>query len=94
MDLHVKVAFEDWEIDHKRVAFTLDDILGEDLVSTRVIKSAIVVLWWQDVSLYLVICQLACIEIDCEVFLKLFHFDIILNVLEESLVADGNFGVD
>ena len=72
VNLHLEIAFENREIDNERVTFALDNVLCENLVGAWVIKSTIVVSRGQYVSLYLIVCQLACIKVDDKVFLKRF----------------------
>ena len=94
VNLHLEIAFENGEINDKWMALALDNILCEDLVGAWVIEPAIVVSRGQDVCSYLIVCQLACIKIDDEVFFKRFQFDIIIDLFNECSIANGNLSVN
>ena len=91
--LHFKVAFEDWEVDHERVTLSLDDVAGQDLIGPWVSQPTIVVFGREDVCLDLVVGQLTCVEVDGEVLFERPHFNIVIDVFEELLVADADLSV-
>ena len=92
--LDVEITFEDWEVYYEWVTLALDNVTSQYLICSWIHESAVVVLFWEDIGVNLVICEFTHVQIDGEVFLECLHFDIVIDVLEKLLVADADFSVN
>jgi hypothetical protein len=85
---------ENHEVHHERIALARDHILSDHLVGPRISDLGQVVSGGEDVSLNLIVRDLARVQLYDEVFFQVFHPVVFLQVGEDGARADCDFTVN
>lgn len=87
-------SMEHGKIDDKGIAFARNNVLSDYLVGSGITNFSKVKVGWKDMSLDLIFCDFACVELLDEVLLQGSHGVILLQVGEDLLRTDGNLAIN
>lgn len=87
-------SMEHREIDDEGVAFARNNVLSNHLVGSGIWNFSKVKFWWKDMSLDLIFCDLASVELFYEVLLQGSHGVVLLQMGEDLFRTDGDLAIN